>query len=1230
MPSSFPYLPISTAVQETLQLNPNAAFTAVLQKHKTKFDSFSKSLQAYALNKNNNQCIKEKEEIREIVKKELSDKIIESSSKLMRRIIVQKISNSKEIQESLYSIADVFIAAIEHIIQQGVKDLHTNFVEEAAKIVCTKDPHSAGAIREAYKKDKQNYDEYFTKLHKELIGIKLETKLEPLELTGYALHNYLRSNQYNLKDISKRIDLFVTSLFKGIVEGISGSYNISLKLYDNKKNDIAKLAITSARVKSEMLPEELEVGTKLVGGCGIKLQHLTVQTSNVASRVLRTQWTKVHNAKPETWTEISYDNHSKGFAFRLVHENIPAWISDDYQWMESVLLTPPGVDADLTQERLAIQESMLSGKKEAYTKQIDTSKKLAAMSDLHKASLLHHAARLHDPFYLQALLAKNLSIETPDIHGYYPIHYAAMAGSLESLKALVQKGSSKGQVNLTSKNGSSPLIVAIQNGQKHIVRFLLANGAGPSLLLEGYNTLHCTLHHGDMEIINDVLANPAIVVSGINKLSDDGGSPLMLACELDSTDLVEKMIRLRADPNLKRKDGLTALDIAIQRDCVPVAVCLLKHSPPGEHSIETVAKKGSIEMLRLFVGRSAFYAHRNSYFDTVLHTAIRFGNIAGALFIINNSKDISFLISENSIEETAFSLAASFGAWEIIEELMKKKVVERDDIVGSLPSLLAIEYDQALKQLFEICNFNANELQHWALIAAQAGNHLALSDFFVSKQVPLEALIGINGWRIPHYLAKSDGLFLFRKLIGKDVLQPIKSEHGKTLPYIAGAHRSSRVLRVILEQMKKENTSLERHFKDRHLFYSVLEAASLKCVRLFFDTYSEWKKVLANTILDKSDLRPVHLASKVGALKILKLLVKEGADIKAADVNGDNALCHSLKADAEHIITYLLSEFGSEIISPRSLFIAASNDSKEHFNSQIKINNSQDKLDAALILAVLDSDTQAFQCLYKSGASINAVGADGSTPLLIASETGQCTILNVILKDKLLKHSTINGNNALHVAAKHKQIHCADMLLNAGYKNEANEKDKTALELSDNYVGLKIRLDSKEEYTKRVAGFVDLIMKANSENYDSVISKIKSAPLNEPIFVEIKGEEMWGTLFQIFLRVHGSAINKDIISPILQNKALDPNSSDNNGDSIAHLLLRVNILPMIKNPINWAKANNNGITPLHIAAAFASINTLLAVLAELKRLNLLHVIHAVDDNGQSPIFYAIALGKKRM
>ncbi|HLB52803.1 MAG TPA: ankyrin repeat domain-containing protein [Chlamydiales bacterium] len=1235
-PPLFPYLPVGTLEIEMLKQNPHQLIVEILKRHAIKAEAYFKQIQKGLLTSPASGALKERIELLSVIRLEIQNQLMLSASNT--RAVEKKLKDSKEIQEMIGQTAEVFTEIFEKCATKVVDDLKTSFVDMIPHMVGKENNQIANLVNAAVSKDRDQLEKYFVRLYGSILNLmKADAKEDEdllVKLTDRAQENipqFRYGNRLQARELSQELLKFIRKNFTTMVSKTYSLFSeIIQKSLVNEWTDIASFSSFQPRIITELKPLEIEMGQKVVGGCGMKLQEQVVRTCRIANDILSAHGLKFKQMAFEEWTEITYGpQKTKGFVFRLAHENVPASLNDNYEWMESFLLIPPGVDVALIQERLNIEEAMKTGRKDEFIKLVNSSTKLSQMRDRSQRALIHHAACLQDPSYAELLIAKKLSVSAEDAYGYQPIHYAAMSGSVHVLGLLLRIGGPQ-LLNATSRNGSTPLAIAIQHRQLQAVKHLLHCRALFSTLSNGYNTLHCALHYGDFPIIEEVLASPQ-APHFINQISKEGGTPLMLACELDSADLIEKMIAMGADPGQSRRDGVTAIEVGINRNCVSVVAVLLQHMNLTPHAIETAAKQGSPEMLELLTAQPHFYQYRNSYKDNTLHIAIRHGNLRGTRVIMQHCPDRSHLTSVNEENETPYSLAANLGAWELMTELNKKGTIDKAVKKTSLERLLRAEYNQELGQILNECELNSEELHELALKAAQAGNHQALSFEFKTRGVNLNALIGPKGWRILHYLAKSDGLLLFREIMneGEGLSLPLREEGGKTLPYIAGENRSFRVLRLLLEQVKRTNTTLENHFNDRHLFYSVVETGDLECVQVFLKAFPDRKKELVNTVLDRSGLRPVHLAAKIGSLKLIRLFIDEGADLRIEDQNGDNPLCHAVRAGTVKVVSYLLENHADMLVTPRALFVAASSEEESLFAKMIGLNRSQRSLDHALFLAIQAHDTEAFSRLYRNGASFGYVSEKQWNSLILASATGQGDVLRVILKDRKAKELFSSGDEAIQEAANNGHAHCVLMLLDAGYEFKERKKEDSTSSFSEKNPWLKTLFVNKEQYRKEIFQITQLIGSIKGEeDIDQVVKIIQSWPLNANIQMEYDGKLIWGTALQLLLRTLGKTVKRDLIATILSRPELDPNVRDSDGNTLVHLLLKADISPVGLPKIDWAAANNHLQTPLHIAAMNAAPQTLRSVLEELRRLNLLALVNAKDDQQRTAIIYAIIFGKK--
>jgi len=776
-----------------------------------------------------------------------------------------------------------------------------------------------------------------------------------------SLNSFFKTNQESLK---QKASSYLKELFNMLNENCGGqgwlykagvtrtvssvAFNqIMEKLFTDKTTQIGETTypIVTSITKNEISAGEDE--ERVVGGCSVNLKPLTLNYTSKTSRLIQNNWSKIQALNPESWSIVD-DGESLGgkrALFRLSFEDVPSWVSDNYEWMESLLLIPEGENGLKIQERLKIQAAISSGNKEEFSKLIDQNPHLGELKDLYQRTLLHLAATEKDPFYLKTLLSKGMS-QTKDMHGYLPLHYAAMNGEAEHLKLLIDQNT----VNVRSRNGSTPLYVAILHHKQIAVPILLDGGASFTSIVGGYNPLHCALHEGDTNIINELLDRKDFIsTKSINENSEEGGTPLMLACELDSLELVKRLIERGADPLFARKNGLTAIEIAINRNCLPVLDFLLSKAVPSTKAMETAAKDGSVEILKLIESKysTIFFAFKNASHHTLLHLAIESGNVKNALWIMDKCSNLNYLKAKNKNDKSAFSLAAALGLWPILDVLSKKGLIEDHSL------LLKIDYDPILDTIFNRLNLNEEKLSAYLPIAIHAGNYQAIEQLFIPKGIMIDHFKGQNGWKIAHYLAEMDAIGLFRRMldINRDLLQPIKENDNATLAWIAAFYRSKGVLKFLLEQMKKEGISLEKHYNDCHLFHAVVDSGDVKNVAMMLEIFKEEK--LVNAILNAQEIRAAHIAARQGYEEILRLLFSYGADFSIKDKLGFTPLDLLIDTQNLQAITFLLEGKPNVSVTQAALQIAMSVGNEQLLTLLITHNKSQDSSQAALKTALL-------------------------------------------------------------------------------------------------------------------------------------------------------------------------------------------------------------------------------------------------------------------------------------
>ncbi len=114
---------------------------------------------------------------------------------------------------------------------------------------------------------------------------------------------------------------------------------------------------------------------------------------------------------------------------------------------------------------------------------------------------------------------------------------------------------------LASSTDDDPLPFAVREGNVGEVRALLARGADPNRQfgVNSWPPLMHAVHKNQLETAAVLLEHGA----DVNKGGPEGMTPLMMAAGYGNDAMVALLLRHRADPHLKTRDGANVLDFAL-------------------------------------------------------------------------------------------------------------------------------------------------------------------------------------------------------------------------------------------------------------------------------------------------------------------------------------------------------------------------------------------------------------------------------------------------------------------------------------------------------------------------------------------------------------------------------------------------------------------------------------------------------------------------------------------
>lgn len=179
-------------------------------------------------------------------------------------------------------------------------------------------------------------------------------------------------------------------------------------------------------------------------------------------------------------------------------------------------------------------------------------------------------SRTRHPSVARVLLEAGARINHQDKRGFSALSRSANSGTEEMVQLLLSAGAS---VHTSDLLGNTPLRSAAALGHLQVARLLLKAGANVNAKNhKGDTPLTFACANGQLEIVNVLLEQPGIA---INEADDIGSTALMMAASVGDLRICAALINAKADVNLQRHDGMSALSRACFLMKLPVVDLML-------------------------------------------------------------------------------------------------------------------------------------------------------------------------------------------------------------------------------------------------------------------------------------------------------------------------------------------------------------------------------------------------------------------------------------------------------------------------------------------------------------------------------------------------------------------------------------------------------------------------------------------------------------------------------
>lgn len=251
---------------------------------------------------------------------------------------------------------------------------------------------------------------------------------------------------------------------------------------------------------------------------------------------------------------------------------------------------------------------------------------------------------------------------------------------------------------------------------------------------------------------------------------------------------------------------------------------------------------------------------------------------------------------------------------------------------------------------------------------------------------------------------------------------------------------------------------------------------------------------------------PLLVAAERGRLDVVRYLIEAGAGKDEAKDDGSTALFCAASGNHLEVVKFLL-EAGVDKDLQRAdgatpLLSAAASDHLEVVQCLVHagadMNLQRNNGFASLHFAVFENNVDVARFLVHAGADTNKGGKDGDTPLLFASMEGHMELARLLLEASAdINKSSDNGSTPLLCAAEEGHSELVRVLVEAGAdKEEARCDGSTPLlcAAAEGHVDVvRILLDAKADINKcRMDGSTALTC-AIAEEFENVVEALQAA-----------------------------------------------------------------------------------------------------------------------------------------
>lgn len=469
--------------------------------------------------------------------------------------------------------------------------------------------------------------------------------------------------------------------------------------------------------------------------------------------------------------------------------------------------------------------------------------------------------------------------------GRTPLHWAALRNHRRIVDVLISKGAS---IGARDSNRRTPLMLSAREGHFSTASCLLDRGADLHADQGERTVMFRTLCYRKPEFLDQIISRGAF----LEVRNEDGFTPLLEVASQGNLKAVENLLDHSANMQVRTNDGRTALHLAAMNNHPAVIGSLISRGAPrgakdedGFTPLMRGCQKDHTKVLKILLDHDADLNARGDHGQTALHYAAREGHLS----VVNH----------------LLSRGAPLGT---------------KDNTGVTPLMLSIENSRrrVRKRFLEVgADLNARDDNGWTALhyAAKVGRVPVINDL-ASRGAPLDAkdrqgftpltvsiqnrhlkflerLLGCGadlnasdnlGWTPLHEAAYEGFLAAADLLISKGALleaRTSKTQHKHVTPLHVSTYRrdtSGECTKLLL----KAGANIEARNRDCET--ALMLAACHGAVNALKELIASGADIEARN-KDRGQQRALHMAKYYGNWQIIEVLLQNGADPFAPDID---------------------------------------------------------------------------------------------------------------------------------------------------------------------------------------------------------------------------------------------------------------------------------------------------------------------------------------------------------